>query len=181
MSQVLLLKRLGLTHEVLLDDQDHERLSRFGWVLVTAPRSKTIYVRRQIGNEFRYIHHDLLPPITGAEVAHINGNGLDNRRENLCYRSRSRVMRKTYERLGDEYNIYRAPPKTRPPKAPNQHFRSTIKRLANGQRKTYFYDKVTGQRLSVEDVAAAFPDGFPALTAEGLQNEHSTNKQTKAV
>lgn len=67
---------------VLCDDADFALLSRYQW---SAHRQKhTIYARTSQNRSSLYIHRLLLgAEAEGRFVDHINGNGLDNRRENL--------------------------------------------------------------------------------------------------
>jgi hypothetical protein len=69
-------------HDVLLDDDDYERLKGFKYY-----KHKKGYAYRFDGNykhrKAYYIHHDVIGNIKGMVVDHINGNKLDNRKENL--------------------------------------------------------------------------------------------------
>lgn len=74
--------------DILADDEDEELLSRFSWYAVSnAGRFYAhAHVSREIAKGDRRIlmHRLLLQPPTGMVVHHINNNGLDNRRANLC-------------------------------------------------------------------------------------------------
>lgn len=52
------------------------------WYLSFDGRKKR-YVRRSEQGRTIYMHREIMNPPKGMEVDHINGNGLDNRRENL--------------------------------------------------------------------------------------------------
>ncbi len=68
----------------LVDDADYPRLSPYRWHLVRA--GKCVYVARSGGSHDArpiMMHRQLLNLGTGEMCDHRNGNGLDNRRENL--------------------------------------------------------------------------------------------------
>lgn len=63
----------------IVDDADYELVSAHKWKLDSTGR----YVVRNLRKRTLYMHRMLLKAPTGLDVDHINGNGLDNRRENL--------------------------------------------------------------------------------------------------
>jgi hypothetical protein len=68
--------------DVLLDDEDYERLERFRYY----KHKKGYAYRFDESSGHRkayYMHHDVVGNIKGMVVDHINGNKLDNRKENL--------------------------------------------------------------------------------------------------
>lgn len=69
----------------LIDKEDFDVVSKHKWKS-TKPK-KIIYVTRVIrdGKKYRtiYLHRFLMKAVKGQVVDHINGNGLDNRKENL--------------------------------------------------------------------------------------------------
>lgn len=100
------MKKIPLTQGkfALVDDEDFERLSQFKWYTLSARRVSTQYaVRNEQAGEYstykqrkqvrmqRYILNYSGP----LEVDHKNGNGLDNRKENLrvCSGQQNRVNR----------------------------------------------------------------------------------------
>lgn len=84
MSEVIRLSR-GLVTRV--DEEDFERLNRYFWI--ARPHRQTIYAQRNgIVNGKRttfQLHREILGLNLerGVTVDHINGDGLDNRRQNL--------------------------------------------------------------------------------------------------
>lgn len=62
----------------LVDDEDYERLNQFKWF--ASKNGKTYYAIRK---SKILMHRTIITPPSGFEIDHINGNGLDNRRENL--------------------------------------------------------------------------------------------------
>jgi len=86
------MKTIKLTKdkEAMVDDCDYNMLSAYRWYWALKPRSKFGYAvadLHNIDNEFgvRHVtmHRMLLKPDRGKVVDHVNGNGLDNRRENI--------------------------------------------------------------------------------------------------
>ncbi|MBA4183030.1 MAG: HNH endonuclease [Acidobacteria bacterium] len=74
---------------VLIDDEDFERVNQFKWCYLAnygASKHITGYAARSDytnGKKTIYLHKFLLNPPVGLKVDHINGNGLDCRKENL--------------------------------------------------------------------------------------------------
>lgn len=71
---------------VVVDEADYPAVSQYRWY--PHPRGRTIYARACIIHTRKRqmwirMHNLILPPPDGYEVDHENGNGLDNRRENL--------------------------------------------------------------------------------------------------
>lgn len=79
------MKNIPLTNglSALVSDEDFDRASNAGkWFWVD--KSGTKYVSSYLGGSVRfYLHRWLVDAAPGLVVDHINGNALDNRRENL--------------------------------------------------------------------------------------------------
>lgn len=86
MAQILLTQG----RVAIVDDDRLEELSKFTW-FVTG--NGYAYRKTRIGNSTTSMHHAVLPRIDGFDVDHINGNRLDNRKENLRYATRSQNLR----------------------------------------------------------------------------------------
>lgn len=71
---------------VIVDEADHAWLSQWKWYARTG-RKDYVYASRSIRNgkttTIINMHNILLPTEDGYELDHINGNTLDNRRDNL--------------------------------------------------------------------------------------------------
>lgn len=68
----------------LYDDIDDPVVSRFRWHLVCNKPWIKLYAVAYIGGRMTFMHRLILAnACEGFQVDHINGNGLDNRRENL--------------------------------------------------------------------------------------------------
>ncbi|MGH9940019.1 MAG: HNH endonuclease [Blastocatellia bacterium] len=73
----------------IIDDEDEPRVLAHKWTLIERelPSKRAYYARRAVGPRGRtrtiYLHRFILDAPAGVQVDHINGDGLDNRRENL--------------------------------------------------------------------------------------------------
>lgn len=80
--------KLNFGKVALVDDEDYERISSYLWVAKKqgnrwyAETSNTYYAvsRKQFCIK---MHRLILNPNKGYDIHHLNGNGLDNRKENL--------------------------------------------------------------------------------------------------
>ena len=81
------MKTIELTQgkEAIVDDEDYERLSKFNWCAVSIGRNfmASRWAKVSLENGNVYMHSDIAGNINGLHLDHINGNGLDNRSENL--------------------------------------------------------------------------------------------------
>jgi hypothetical protein len=68
----------------LVDDEDYLRIKNFNYSLTHYG-----YAMRYQKGKYIFMHRDVLTPKRGEEVDHINGDKLDNRRENLRSVTRS--------------------------------------------------------------------------------------------
>jgi len=93
------MKKIKLTQGkvALVDDKDFERVNKKRWQAQQKPA--TYYVIGQTsklskgGQKTIYLHREIIgKPPKGMEVDHINGDGLDNRRENLRFVTRRQNM-----------------------------------------------------------------------------------------
>ena len=69
----------------LVSDEDYEWLSQWNWSAVSTQRRNGGYAMRTDNRSGKTIlmHREILNAPEGIGVDHVNGNGLDNRRENL--------------------------------------------------------------------------------------------------
>ena len=86
------MKKILLTQgkTTLVDDEDYERLSKYKWCAQKNFRSNVWYAARQIstGNGKQKtitMHREIMNATKGRQIDHRNGNGLDNRKENLRF------------------------------------------------------------------------------------------------
>lgn len=89
--------------EALVSPQDFNLVREFKWV--AAKGGRTIYASRQVrssdGKWFTVLMHRLIMASPqGLLVDHINGNGLDNRRENLRLCSHAENIRNQQPQVG---------------------------------------------------------------------------------
>lgn len=102
---------LSSGHEVKVDDEDYQKLSAFKWSR-TISGGGNIYARRTVKGGTVPMHREILGLKTGEKVFvdHINGDGLDNRKENLrlCSRAENNKNRRNRKTGNDKYmGIYR--------------------------------------------------------------------------
>lgn len=74
--------------EAIIDDEDFEYLSKYNW----GYDGRYVYAREYLGNnKYKkfYIHRLIMNTPKGMDTDHINGNKLDNRKENLRIATRS--------------------------------------------------------------------------------------------
>lgn len=80
-------KKIPLTQGKLatVDDADYEALIQFKWYLTTCGNHHYAarHTKRPEKRTMVYMHRAITSAPKGLEVDHINGDGLDNRRENL--------------------------------------------------------------------------------------------------
>lgn len=84
-----MIKEIPLTQGkiALVDDIDFDFLNAFDWYAVKQQHENWYAVRKQksvLGfRKVIWMHREIMRASKGVEVDHINGSGLDNRRENL--------------------------------------------------------------------------------------------------
>lgn len=68
----------------VIDDCDYHRLSEYEWYCLDPPKSKTFYAARNLpGGGMTSMHRAIMGDPDGKCVDHVDGDGLNNRRENL--------------------------------------------------------------------------------------------------
>jgi hypothetical protein len=82
-ANITTMKRIKLTHGkfAIVDNDDFDMLSEHKWCAVK--KSKTFYAVSRINGKVVYMHHLILSIRKNQVIDHIDGNGLNNRRENL--------------------------------------------------------------------------------------------------
>jgi len=68
----------------IVDADDYERLNRYKWHVGVYPNNRVYPSRWSVVKSKRIrMHKDILTPVRGFVIDHINGNTLDNRKDNL--------------------------------------------------------------------------------------------------
>jgi len=75
----------------LVDDEDYIKVKAFNWLIHGTTKSRTLYAYRyKKDKKIFFMHHAIMgTPPNGMEIDHINRNGLDNRKSNLRFATRS--------------------------------------------------------------------------------------------
>ncbi len=97
------MKTIDLTQgfQAIVDDEDFEKLSHFKWHVRIQPGIYAARTMRENKRRFNIrMHQQIMGTIPGYEIDHINGNGLDNRRSNLRFCTRSENMMNQKKQLG---------------------------------------------------------------------------------
>ena len=74
---------LGNGTAVVVDEADYALVSPFYWHAHRRPDGHGYYARATVGSQRVFMHTLLMGKRDGFHVDHKNGNGLDNRRDNL--------------------------------------------------------------------------------------------------
>lgn len=73
----------------LVDDEDFQALKKYKWFWLRYPDKPEGYAfTNQIGKGLKRMHRIIMKAKKGQIIDHINGNSLDNRKENLRFCSR---------------------------------------------------------------------------------------------
>jgi len=127
----------------LVDDEDHEWLSRFKWSVQQPNPQRQIHyaVRRQTVSRGHAIwvtmHRQILRPVGGLEVDHINRNGLDNRRCNLRLATRTQNLQNAAKHRGGTSHFKGVCWSMR-----HHNWRATIKASGHYIHLGYFEDEI---------------------------------------
>lgn len=94
----------------IIDDDDFALISRWKWQ--AAKRGKQIYATTDVGESRSdkrklYMHRVILDAPENLTVDHINGNGLDNRRENLRLATRQQNVVNRHRTRQNPHSQYR--------------------------------------------------------------------------
>jgi hypothetical protein len=83
------MKEIKLTRGkvALVDDEDYERFGHLKWHCVVSTENNMRAVRR-VNSAAIMLHREIMGATKGQLVDHKNGDGLDNRRENLRFATR---------------------------------------------------------------------------------------------
>jgi len=104
------MKEIALTqgYVALVDDEDYGWVSQWKWCALVKPH--TVYATRRSARRGGkqtsiYMHRVLLGAAPGMQTDHINGDGLDNRRENIRQCSAQENQRNSRSHVGS--SIYK--------------------------------------------------------------------------
>jgi hypothetical protein len=193
------------THHVLLDDEDYDRVVAEGkWHVNKDKTRKVFYVRRHTPPDENgkrkviYLHRFIADAPRGKVVDHINGDGRDNRKENLRICTHAENVRNCNTpprgKVG-YYGVKRSPPESVKKysvgiSVPNE---GTYKTMCGGlfftvEEAAVEYDKLA-KEYHGEFATLNFPDGVPPDVMqkiiagqkeyEKIRTRHPAEKQSK--
>lgn len=94
-------------HIAFVDEEDAHLFDKWHWYPHHVGTNIYVrgYIRGRREETHTYLHRVLLGAVAGQEVDHINGNGLDNRKANLrfCTRSQNNANRQTTQSRSSPY------------------------------------------------------------------------------
>lgn len=124
---------LSKTQIAIIDDDDFERIIKFKWHAVQKRRGGKFYAERSFRLNGKRknvrLHHEILQ--TNNMVDHINGNGLDNRKENLRICNNSQNHQNIPKRIGITSSKYKGVTKRKNGWEANIAFNNKRKYLGN--------------------------------------------------
>ena len=104
------MKKIILTKNkfTIIDDEDYKYLKNHKWCAVFTGRH--FYAFRTIYNKIKcrsvYMHREILNPSAGLDCDHINGDTLDNRKENLRMATRKQNLQNEINpRINNKFKI----------------------------------------------------------------------------
>ena len=89
MTAYIMIPKWGREHTILLDREDYRQRKDVSWEISrhTHHNTEKFYARKNVKRngkwKYVYLHRLIMNALPSFVVDHINGNGLDNRRENL--------------------------------------------------------------------------------------------------
>ena len=97
-------------HQIEIDDDDFDLVKGFTWSVIKSPCTNYAISRDKGGRKVKkthyYMHRVIMNAPKGTEVDHVDGNGLNNHRNNLriCSRAQNQHNRqKTRRQTSSEY------------------------------------------------------------------------------
>lgn len=153
------MKEIELTqgHVAIVDDEDFDRINAFNWRVL--PSGDNLYGSRTVQKDNKSVNimmHRIILGVTDSEVQvdHKNGNGLDNRKENLRPSTRNQNMRNQTRKRSNNTSGYRG----------------VSFEKSSGKWMAYIYvegkQKKLGRYLDLKDAAAAFDSAAKELFGE---------------
>lgn len=95
----------------LISEEDFDLVHPYRWHVIQGQRKSgtpyKTYAARKHEGKTRYMHHEILPKQRGRKVDHINGDTLDNRRENLRYVTSRQSCMNTFKTCNKKTSRYK--------------------------------------------------------------------------
>ncbi len=91
-----------------VDDEDFDFLNQWKWCAHTTRHNRTYVDRRDVrSNKSIFLHKEIMKPPTGLVVDHIDGNPLNNQKQNLRVCTRSENIRNRVKKTAKSISRYK--------------------------------------------------------------------------
>lgn len=158
---------------VLIDDDDYGLVSKYTWTLWSTKRHTSIYVvttRSKTNGPQQRLHRLIMNAKPGQLVDHINGNALDNRKENLRVTNSAGNNKNAKKRRNARTSSYKGVHKSNRPEYTKKPWIAQIQ--VNGKKKNLGYYTTELEAAEAYNKAATETFGEFAVLNNVQYNAH---------